>query len=100
MTEKNDYEYREYEALVAEMEREYEARVAEIKLEQEYFALVAEISAIHPDLTDPCVDAENALPGNKEGSVDFWYSMINSCLDAANFRAIELGVTLPKHLEV
>ena len=70
------------------------------ELEQEYNALFAELYAIHPDLVDPCVDRENALPGNVDESVEFWHSMISCCLDAANIRAAEFGVSLPKHLEV
>ena len=74
--------------------------IGSYELEKEYRALVAELYAIHRDLTDECVDRENALPGKEEGSVEFWYSMISSCIDAANMRAADLRVTLPRHLEV
>jgi hypothetical protein len=71
-----------------------------MKAKAKYYELVAELDSIHRDLTDECVDRENAAFRGDDTSDDFWYSMISSCLDAANMRAAEFGVTLPRHLEV
>ena len=65
-----------------------------------YYELVAELHSIHRDLPDECVDRENAAFAGNETTEDFWRAMIGSCLDAANIRAAEFGVTLPRHLEV
>lgn len=63
-----------------------------------YYEIVAELDAIHPDLTDEAVDREN-VAYKDETTEEFWRSMIGCCLDAANMRAAELNVILPRHLE-
>jgi len=65
-----------------------------------YYELVAELDSIHRDLTDETCDIENARFAGEETTEEFWRAMIGSCLDAANIRAAEFGVTLPRHLEV
>ena len=70
------------------------------ELQTKYRAIVSELDSIHRDLTDETCDIENSSAAGDRNSQDFWRAMIGSCLDAANMRAAELGVTLPKHLEV
>lgn len=71
---------------------------------QDYYALQAEIDAIAEkhncryDLTDPCVDSENAYPLTEKDGEEYWERMYASLCNSAGTRAEEKGININKEL--
>lgn len=73
-------------------------------MKQDYYSLQAEIDAIAEkhnckyELTDPCVDSENAYPLTEKDGKEYWDRMYASLCDSAGMRAQEKGIDLNKEL--
>jgi hypothetical protein len=75
-----------------------------MRTKADYYALQAEIDSIaekhgfHYELTDACVDAENACPLTERDGDAYWDRMYSSMCSAAGFRAEERGLNINKLL--